>query len=85
MSARTARWICSELSELLGFQVTDDIAMYILEMKDVRDLEEYLCGLIDQSEPKNRQFIDKVLQKWTAENTCNRLPNNVQVSVSKIN
>ena len=49
-------------------------------MKDVRDLEEYLCGLIDQSVPKNRQFLDQVLQKWSAENMSNGLPNNVQVS-----
>ena len=64
MAASVVQWICLEMSRLLGMDATEDIAKYILSMDDRKELEEYMCELMDPSEPDNRKFIDQLLLKW---------------------
>ncbi|CAH1797101.1 unnamed protein product [Owenia fusiformis] len=64
MSAPVVRWICEELSNLLGFEATEDIAKYILAIETEKDLEEYMQDLLEPSVPRNKRFIKKLLEKW---------------------
>ncbi|XP_074650091.1 activating signal cointegrator 1-like [Tubulanus polymorphus] len=68
MSAPIVQWICSELSNLMQFEATEDIARYILAIESKEDLEEYMLELLDGSEKRNTKFIKELLLKWRPPN-----------------
>lgn len=58
------KWVCDQLSVLLGIDATEDTARYLLSMDSSNDLNEYICDLLDSSDTKNKKFISELLLKW---------------------
>lgn len=50
-------WVKEKLSELLDFQIPDDFLKYIMQIENERDLENYFETLLDNKNPKHRQFV----------------------------
>ncbi|CAH1254531.1 TRIP4 [Branchiostoma lanceolatum] len=73
------QWCCRELSKLLQFEASEDIASYMLSMESSRDLEDYLLELLDGSDPKNRRFLDELLKRWKPAVKQPEVPENVIV------
>ncbi|KAK3743126.1 hypothetical protein RRG08_063984 [Elysia crispata] len=59
MAADLEVWFCTELGKL-GIEATEDNARYILSMEDAQDLEEYMMGFLDSSDPKARIFLQEL-------------------------
>ncbi|XP_076751440.1 activating signal cointegrator 1 [Xylocopa sonorina] len=57
------KWIHENLSQILAFPVPEEITQYIMEMQNVRDLDEYLRSLLDYSNGKHRQFIEELKKR----------------------
>ncbi|KAM0726427.1 Activating signal cointegrator 1 [Formica fusca] len=49
--------IKEKLTEFLDFQIPDDLIQYVARMENERDLENYLATLLDNENPKHKQFI----------------------------
>ncbi|KAK7486815.1 hypothetical protein BaRGS_00021962 [Batillaria attramentaria] len=65
MAVSLEQWFCSELSKL-GIDATEDSAKYILSMEDAADLEEYMLGLLDGTDPAVRSFLPELMERWHA-------------------
>ncbi|CAH1397362.1 unnamed protein product [Nezara viridula] len=59
------KWVISELSSLLHFPVTEDMAKCILMIESNRDLEDYMKTLVDYSNPAHQKFIKELLHRKT--------------------
>ncbi|XP_072760457.1 activating signal cointegrator 1 [Anoplolepis gracilipes] len=51
------KWVREKLSELLDFQIPNDLVQYILQIENERDLESYITSLLDNENAKHRQFV----------------------------
>ncbi|XP_038077418.1 activating signal cointegrator 1-like [Patiria miniata] len=69
------QWCSSELSALLGGDASEDFAKYLLEIDNVKDLEDYLQELLDIADPKAQAFIQELLRK----KHCSAPPDNMTV------
>ncbi|ELT87196.1 hypothetical protein CAPTEDRAFT_221890 [Capitella teleta] len=78
MAAPTVKWICQELTKILGVETSEDIARYMLAIESASELKEYLGELLDTSVPRNRRFIEELIKRWRPPAHAN-LPAHVQV------
>ncbi|XP_024935817.1 activating signal cointegrator 1 isoform X2 [Cephus cinctus] len=62
------QWVYENLSSLLDFPVPADLTQCILQMRNERDLDEYLQTLLDYSNPKHRQFIIELKKQQATKN-----------------
>lgn len=63
MTADLTQWLISELSSLLHFPVTEDMAKCILMIESNRDLEDYMKTLVDYSNPTHYKFVKELLRR----------------------
>lgn len=64
MDTKVLNWVQGELSELLGTEITEDYARYLLSIESSNDLMEYMNELLDSSMPQNKNFSSELLKKW---------------------
>lgn len=58
------KWICSELTRLLGTEATEEMARYLLSIENASDLNEYMSDLLDSTNLECKKFISALLQRW---------------------
>ncbi|KAL6437121.1 hypothetical protein ACFW04_005010 [Cataglyphis niger] len=51
------KWIKEKLADLLDFDIQDDFVQYIIQIENERDLDNYFVTLLDNKNPKHRQFV----------------------------
>lgn len=56
-------WVINEMSSLLQFPVTKDMANCILMIESTRDLEDYLKSLLDLNNPTHQKFVKELVKK----------------------
>lgn len=54
------QWMQMKLSELLDFQVPDDLVQYVEKMENDRDLENFFATLLNYENPKHKQFVTEL-------------------------
>ena len=57
---------------------------YILSIQTSREVEDYLCELLDSKVSRNRRFIDQLLKKWQPPDRQINVPDGIQVSSNEI-
>uniref|UniRef100_A0A023F9G0 Putative activating signal cointegrator 1-like protein n=1 Tax=Triatoma infestans TaxID=30076 RepID=A0A023F9G0_TRIIF len=62
------KWVTSELSTLLPFPVTNDMAKCILMIESPRDLEDYMQTLLDLTNPAHLKFVRELTSKKQMNN-----------------
>lgn len=66
------KWIEEKLSELLGFPIGEDLASYVANVENDRDLESYLLNLLDHENPKHKQFVTELKKQRISYNNYAR-------------
>ncbi|XP_034245904.1 activating signal cointegrator 1 [Thrips palmi] len=54
-------WIHDQLSQVLGFEVPQEMVGYIVSMETGQDLEDYCRSLLNFGNPQHKQFYDSLL------------------------
>ncbi|CAL1683020.1 unnamed protein product [Lasius platythorax] len=62
------KWVNEKLSELLDFQIPDELVKYIVTIENERDLENYFATLLDYKNPKHRQFVIELKRQRASYN-----------------
>ncbi|XP_014472174.1 PREDICTED: activating signal cointegrator 1 isoform X2 [Dinoponera quadriceps] len=62
-------WVNKKLSELLDFLIPEEMISFITQIENDRDLEEYFSTLLDDKNPKHRQFVADLKKQRSLYNT----------------
>lgn len=62
------KWISENLSKIFEFTVPKELITYIMQMKNERDLDDYLKSLLDYSNGKHRQFAAELKKRQASNN-----------------
>ncbi|XP_011639868.1 activating signal cointegrator 1 [Pogonomyrmex barbatus] len=62
------KWLQEKLSEILYFPIEDSLVQSILHIENERDLDDFFATLLDNENPKHRQFVTELKKKHASYN-----------------
>ncbi|XP_070686107.1 activating signal cointegrator 1 isoform X2 [Pempheris klunzingeri] len=64
MSDALLQWCVDQLHHKFGLEACEDIVKYILSIEKAEEIEEYVGGLLQDTDGSKSQFIDEFLRRW---------------------